>query len=103
MLIWLSGAGNVIREAVLCMGSPENLSMNTLLIIRRCLITDGSDSTYSVGYKMTPHRTRFQPGHSGNPKGRPKGTKNFATVIDEELRVPIEVTENGKRKRISKR
>ena len=23
--------------------------------------------------------TRFKPGHSGNPKGRPKGSKNFST------------------------
>jgi hypothetical protein len=39
---------------------------------------------------------------SGNAKGRPKGAKNFTTVIEEELRASIVVTENGKRKRISK-
>jgi hypothetical protein len=27
-----------------------------------------------VGYKHPPKRTRFKPGQSGNPKGRPKGT-----------------------------
>jgi len=27
-----------------------------------------------VGYKRPPKATRFKPGQSGNPKGRPKGT-----------------------------
>jgi hypothetical protein len=27
---------------------------------------------YEVGYGKPPHTTRFQKGHSGNPKGRPK-------------------------------
>ena len=62
-----------------------------------------SDSNYSIGYKKPPGHTRFKPGQSGNTMGRPKGAKNFATVFEEELRAPIEVTENGKRKRISKR
>jgi len=64
---------------------------------------DQDDSKYPIGYKKPPRHTRFQPGLSGNAKGRPKGAKNFATVIEQELRTPIEVTENGKRKRISKR
>ena len=29
--------------------------------------------------------TRFKPGQSGNPKGRPKGTKNWATIVQEVL------------------
>jgi hypothetical protein len=61
------------------------------------------DSKYPVGYKKPPRHSQFKPGLSGNVKGRPKGSKNFTTVFEEELRAPIEVTENGKRKRISKR
>ncbi len=38
--------------------------------------SDGSDP---VGYCKPPKRTRFQPGQSGNPRGRPKGTKNLKT------------------------
>jgi hypothetical protein len=31
---------------------------------------------YEVGYGKPPKGTRFQPGQSGNPRGRPKGSKN---------------------------
>ena len=31
---------------------------------------------YEVGYGKPPQATRFQPGKSGNPKGRPKGSRN---------------------------
>ena len=66
-------------------------------------MADKEDPQYPVGYKKPPRHTQFKPGMSGNAKGRPKGAKNFATVIEKELRARIEVTENGKRKRISKR
>jgi len=58
---------------------------------------------YPVGYGRPPQHTRFQPGRSGNPKGRPKGSKNLNTLFAEELAQTITVTENGKRKKISKR
>lgn len=66
-------------------------------------MADKEGSQYPVGYKKPPRHTQFKPGISGNTQGRPKGAKNFATVIEKELRARIEVTENGKRKRISKR
>jgi hypothetical protein len=69
----------------------------------RFIVADNEDSQYPVGYKKPPRHTQFKRGVSGNAKGRPKGAKNFATVIEEELRARIVVTENGKRKRISKR
>jgi hypothetical protein len=31
---------------------------------------------YDVGYRRPPQDTRFAPGRSGNPRGRPKGSKN---------------------------
>jgi hypothetical protein len=58
---------------------------------------------YEVGYKRPPKSTRFAKGQSGNAKGRPKGAKNFATVLHAELNARISVTENGVRKTISKR
>jgi hypothetical protein len=32
--------------------------------------------------KPPPAEYRFKPGQSGNPKGRPKGTKNFKTMFE---------------------
>lgn len=61
------------------------------------------DASYPVGYKRPPKARRFKPGQSGNTKGRPKGSKNFATVIADELRARIPVVENGRRRKITKR
>jgi hypothetical protein len=57
---------------------------------------------YEIGYGKPPKATRFKPGESGNSKGRPKGSKNLATLLEEELSATVPVTENGKRKMISK-
>jgi hypothetical protein len=58
---------------------------------------------YEVGYGRPPRHSRFKEGRSGNPKGRPKGSKNFSTLFAEELAQPVILTENGKRKRMPKR
>jgi hypothetical protein len=49
-----------------------------------------------VGYCKPPKRTQFKPGQSGNPKGRPKGAKNFSTKVHEVLSLPVKITQ-GKR------
>ncbi len=66
---------------------------------------DNSDDGfgYSVGYGKPPQKTQFRSGQSGNPKGRPRGAKNFATAITEELNSKVVITENGKRKKVTKR
>ena len=46
--------------------------------------------------------TRFKPGKSGNPKGRPKRAKNRATLLEEVVNVRIQVSENGQRKNVTK-
>ena len=55
-----------------------------------------------VGYCNPPEHTRFRKGQSGNPKGRPKGALNMATVLERTLREKVVITENGRRKTISK-
>ena len=44
---------------------------------------DGMDD--AVGYKRPPLHTRFRPGHSGNPSGRPKRKPTFQGALLEEL------------------
>lgn len=66
-------------------------------------MADEGKPPYPVGYAKPPQATQFKPGQSGNPKGRQKGAKNFATLFEEELEARIPVTENGKRKKITKR
>ncbi len=58
--------------------------------------------SYDVGYKKPPKHTQFQPGQSGNPNGRPKGTQNLATDLEEELSAKILVTEGGKQQQTTK-
>jgi hypothetical protein len=49
-----------------------------------------------------PENSRFRPGKSGNPGGRPKGSKNLSTILMEAARAPVTATINGKPRRISK-
>src|SRR5260370_13200502 len=60
------------------------------------------DSDYQVGYGKPPQHTRFKKGESGNPTGRPKGTKNLTTLFEKELKQRVVVTENGRRRSITK-
>ncbi len=39
---------------------------------------------YEVGFGKPPKDTRFKSGRSGNPKGRPKGSKNRLPALNEE-------------------
>src|SRR5262245_49378628 len=61
---------------------------------------DGGD--YRVGYRKPPKHTQFQPGRSGNRKGRPKGAKNLMTDLAEELAECIIVREGDQSRRVSK-
>ena len=58
---------------------------------------------YEVGYGKPPRHTRFKKGQSGNPRGRPSGSKNLATVLSEALNELVIVAENGGRRKITKR
>lgn len=57
---------------------------------------------YEVGYSKPPTKTQWKKGQSGNPRGRPKGTKNLYTDLAEELAETIAVNEGGKQKKLSK-
>lgn len=54
-----------------------------------------------VGYGKPPKHTRFRPGQSGNPKGRPKGIRNFKSDVRATLKAPVRVTKDGTPRRIT--
>lgn len=61
-----------------------------------------NDQELAVGYGKPPVETRFRKGQSGNPKGRPKGRLNVATVLEKTLREKVVINENGRRRTITK-
>jgi hypothetical protein len=46
---------------------------------------DDQPRDYAVGYGKPPAETRFPKGQSGNPEGRPRGTKKLVTLLGEVL------------------
>ena len=65
--------------------------------------SDSQTDDYEVGYGKPPKHTQFRPGQSGNPKGRPKGSKNLKTELAEVLAETVVVREGDVTRKVSKR
>jgi hypothetical protein len=61
------------------------------------------EGDHEVGYRNPPRHTRFTKGQSGNPRGRPPGAKNLKTLLSDALNEFVIVSENGGRRKITKR
>lgn len=55
-----------------------------------------------IGYGKPPESSQFKKGKSGNPKGRPKGSKSLKTVVQKELAGKVQLLQNGKPRKVSK-
>jgi Family of unknown function (DUF5681) len=53
-------------------------------------------ANYKVGYKRPPVHSRFKPGQSGNPKGRPAGSANAKTTVQRVMNERVSVRRGQK-------
>jgi hypothetical protein len=65
-------------------------------------MADDDKNDDKAGYGKPPKHSRFKPGKSGNPRGRPRRSRNLKTDLAEELRTPVTVREGGREMRVSK-
>lgn len=65
-------------------------------------MTDPTNPIHDIGYKKPPKAHQFTPGRSGNPSGRPKGTRSFKADLREELDELVPFREGGREIELSK-
>jgi hypothetical protein len=55
---------------------------------------------FVVGYGRPPKESQFTPGKSGNPRGRPRGTRPVGAVLRDIIHQKVSVTEGDKARRV---
>ncbi|MGE3992041.1 DUF5681 domain-containing protein [Pseudorhodoplanes sp.] len=62
-----------------------------------------SNDEYSVGRGKPPKHTQFKKGDGRKRPGRPKGSKNIATLVLEAAHAQVDAIIDGKKRKISKK
>ena len=60
-----------------------------------------SGREYDVGYRKPPKHKQFKLGQSGNPRGRPKGSKNESTILHGILHRKIKIQDGGRSRQVT--
>src|SRR5882672_6782592 len=60
-----------------------------------------SGREYDVGYRKPPKHKQFKLGQSGNPRGRPKGSKNESTMLHGILHRKIKIQDAGRSRQVT--
>lgn len=55
---------------------------------------------YDIGFGKPPRGTQFRKGLSGNPSGRPKGSRNLKTIVAKYFNQKMEISTGGKTRRL---
>ncbi|HTW36575.1 MAG TPA: DUF5681 domain-containing protein [Rhizomicrobium sp.] len=61
-----------------------------------------SPSHQSLNYRNPPEATRFKPGQSGNPSGRPKAIHSVDKELEAALRQVVTVKVGGRAKKMTR-
>src|SRR5262249_26984960 len=71
-------------------------------LIDRGVPTGAGSAGGPVGYARPPIASRFKPGKSGNPRGRPRNSRNLKAIIPGALTAPVVLREGTRKRSISK-